>query len=82
MNALLTWLEKYARRIEFQQFTSQRLRAKNRVLLQFADDRGELQACGGPTLLAAVTKAQLRTRIMRNATTEPNSRKGSADAEV
>ena len=59
----LAWLERYCRTITFQQFTGSRLRAKNRVILQFADERGQVQVCGGPTLMAAITKAQFRNRL-------------------
>ena len=71
----LSWLERYGRRIEFQQFSGSRLRMKNRVLLQFANNRGEVNACGGPTLLAAVTKAQLRNRLAPGSKADPNSEK-------
>lgn len=74
MNSLLSWLERYGRRIEFQQFTGSRIRMKNRVLLSYANDRGEVNACGGATLLAAVTKAQLRNRLAVPGKTEPNSK--------
>jgi hypothetical protein len=59
----IAWLERYGRTITFQQFPGSRLRAKNRVILQFADERGQVQVCGGPTLLAAIAKAQLRNRL-------------------
>lgn len=76
MNGPLMWLERYGRQIVFQQFSGSRIRAKNRVLLQYCDEHGNLDACGAPTLLSAITKAQLRNRLARAANTKPSSEKG------
>ena len=56
------WLERYGRQIVFQQDC--RL-SKNRVILQFSDERGNVDACGAPTLLGA-NRGWLWTRSCSN----------------
>jgi hypothetical protein len=59
-SAILSWLERFGRRVEFQKLSPSRRRRKNRVLLQFASASDEVQVVGGPTLAAAVSKAATR----------------------
>jgi hypothetical protein len=60
------WLDRCARRIEFQQLPKSRPRLKNRVIVQFTDDTGHLQTCGGSTLSQAVTRARIRSATAAN----------------
>ena len=53
--AILAWLERHA----VQEIPAGR-RPKNRAILQFRDEAGEVRAVGGATIAAAVWKAQIR----------------------
>lgn len=56
------WLDTHAISIEFQNLPSYR-RRKNRVILSFRDQAGEVQTVGGTTLYGVVTRAESRLRI-------------------
>jgi hypothetical protein len=59
--SMLAWVDRCARRIDFQQLPESRRRLKNRVVIQFLDDSGCLQTCGGATIFQAVSRARLRS---------------------
>jgi hypothetical protein len=65
--AILSWLERYAHRIDFQDLAP-RKRRKNRVILQFRSPRAlEYEAVGATTLPDALTKAAIRMAAVRKA---------------
>lgn len=57
--AILAWLERHASTLVVQEIPAGR-RPKNRAILQFRDEAGEVRAVGGATIAAAVWKAQIR----------------------
>jgi hypothetical protein len=59
--SLFAWLDRYARRIEFQELPPSRARSKNRVIVEFVDANGRVDACGGATVYAAISKARARS---------------------
>jgi hypothetical protein len=65
---LFAWLDRRARRVVFQQLPASRARSKNRVLVEFVDANGCVQACGGATLYAAAAKARLLSQLTNGRT--------------
>jgi hypothetical protein len=56
--AILAWLERHASTL-VQEIPAGR-RPKNRAILQYRDEAGEVRAVGGATIAAAVWKAEVR----------------------
>jgi len=56
---ILDWIELNAESIFIQQIAPGK-RSKNRAIVQYRDDSGEVKAVGGATIWAAVARARMR----------------------
>ncbi len=65
-SAILAWLDRFGRRIQFQAIPPSR-RPKNRVLLEYVgSDTPEVKVVGGCSLAQCALKAALRSSRLQN----------------
>lgn len=60
---ILDWIERNAESIFIQQIAPGK-RPKNRAVVQYRDDAGEVKAVGGATICAAVARARVRRQVL------------------
>lgn len=61
----LTWLERYGRRLTFQQLRPSASRRKNAIVLEYAGADGQTGVVGSSSVIGAVLKAQSRNSTAR-----------------